>query len=83
MTEIPAADILKSLPQSIGDVIKPWADRSPDRLALVETSGSWTYRQLNDAVDARHRLAPGLGRPPRRSSHARVRQLPAHSLRFS
>lgn len=50
MTEIPAADILKSLPQSIGDVIKPWADRSPDRLALVETSGSWTYRQLNDAV---------------------------------
>ena len=51
MTEIPAADILKSLPQSIGDVIKPWADRSPDRLALVETSGSWTYRQLNDAVE--------------------------------
>lgn len=51
MTEIPAADILKSLPQSIGDVIKPWADRSPDRLALVETSGSWTHRQLNDAVE--------------------------------
>jgi long-chain acyl-CoA synthetase len=51
MTEIPAADILKSLPPSIGDVIKPWADRSPDQLALVETSGSWTYRQLNDAVE--------------------------------
>src|SRR5580692_5079579 len=51
MTEPTASDILKSLPQSIGDVIKPWTDRSPDRLALVETSGSWTYRQLNDAVD--------------------------------
>src|SRR5580692_8634890 len=46
MTEIPAADILKSLPQSIGDVIKPWAERSPERLAVAEASGSLTYRQL-------------------------------------
>jgi long-chain acyl-CoA synthetase len=51
MTESPASDILKSLPENIRDVIKPWTDRSPDRLALVETSGSWTYRQLNDAVE--------------------------------
>src|SRR5580704_16835216 len=50
MTEPTASDILKSLPQSIGDVIKPWTDRSPDRLALVETSGSWTYAQLDAAV---------------------------------
>lgn len=51
MAESPGSDILKSLPENIRDVIKPWADRSPDRLALVETSGSWTYRQLNDAVE--------------------------------
>ena len=51
MTESSGSDILKSLPENIRDVIKPWADRSPDRLALVETSGSWTYRQLNDAVE--------------------------------
>ncbi len=51
MTESPGSDILKSLPENIRDVIKPWTDRSPDRLALVEASGSWTYRQLNDAVD--------------------------------
>ncbi|MGB2899341.1 MAG: AMP-binding protein, partial [Candidatus Acidiferrum sp.] len=30
--------------------MKPWAESSPDRLALVETSGSWTYRQLESAV---------------------------------
>ena len=51
MTEIPAFDILKSLPENIRDAIKPWADSSPDRLALVETSGSWTYRQLKEAVE--------------------------------
>jgi long-chain acyl-CoA synthetase len=51
MTEIPASDILKSLPENIRDAIKPWADSSPDRLALVETSGSWTYRQLKEAVE--------------------------------
>jgi long-chain acyl-CoA synthetase len=51
MTEIPASDILKSLPESIPGAIKPWADSSPDRLAVVETSGSWTYRQLQEAVE--------------------------------
>jgi acyl-CoA synthetase (AMP-forming)/AMP-acid ligase II len=50
MTEPLASDILKSLPANIRDVITPRTDRAPDRLAFVETSGSWTYRQLNDAV---------------------------------
>jgi long-chain acyl-CoA synthetase len=49
MTEIVASEILKTLPQNITDVIKPWMDRSPDRPALVEASGSWSYQQL-DAV---------------------------------
>jgi long-chain acyl-CoA synthetase len=52
MTEIPASDILKSLPESVSDVIKPWTERSPDRLALVEAAGTWTYRELNAAVIA-------------------------------
>ena len=26
--------------------MKPWAERSPEQLALVEASGTWTYRQL-------------------------------------
>ena len=52
MIDIQAPELLKSLPESIGDVIKPWADRSPDRLALVENSGSWTYSELDAAVTA-------------------------------
>jgi len=44
------ADLLRNLPERISDVIKPWSEHSPDRLALVEASGSWTYRQLASAV---------------------------------
>src|SRR5580692_11901488 len=35
-----------NLPTRISDVITPWAERSPDQPALVEASGTWTYRQL-------------------------------------
>src|SRR5262249_1675877 len=41
---------LKKLPVRISDVIKPWAERSPERLALVEASGQWTYGELAAAV---------------------------------
>src|ERR1700723_1900236 len=40
------AQILTSLPDRISDVITPWAENSPDQVALVESSGTWTYRQL-------------------------------------
>ncbi len=39
-----------NLPDRIGDVLKPWAERAPDHPALVEASGTWTYRQLAQAV---------------------------------
>src|SRR5271167_727841 len=39
-----------NLPACISDVIKPWEECSPDRPALVEASGTWTYRQLASAV---------------------------------
>ena len=45
-----ASDILSRLPARISDVVTPWADSSPDRQALVEASGSWTYRQLASAI---------------------------------
>lgn len=50
MTEIPASEILESLPENISDVIKPWVERSPDHPALVETAGTWTYQQLDEAI---------------------------------
>lgn len=39
-----------ALPTRISDVVKPWADTTPDHPALVETAGTWTYRQLNSVV---------------------------------
>ncbi len=38
------------LPVRISDIIKPWAERSPEHPALVEPAGAWTYRQLAAAV---------------------------------
>src|SRR2546421_2903110 len=46
MIEDRASEILATLPARISDVVKPWAERSPDHLALVEPSGTWTYGQL-------------------------------------
>jgi acyl-CoA synthetase (AMP-forming)/AMP-acid ligase II len=50
MIEIQVSELLQSLPENISDVIKPWAERSPDQMALVEASGSWTYEQLDAVV---------------------------------
>ncbi|MGC1978353.1 MAG: class I adenylate-forming enzyme family protein, partial [Candidatus Sulfotelmatobacter sp.] len=39
-----------NLPTRISDVIERWAENSPDRIALVEASGTWTYRRLAAVV---------------------------------
>ena len=41
---------MRTLPARISDVVTPWAETSPDRPALVEASGTWTYRQLASAI---------------------------------
>ncbi len=46
MTQSSASELRMNLPTRISDVINPWVENSPDRIALVETSGTWTYRQL-------------------------------------
>src|SRR5271157_1100470 len=52
----------RDLPERICDVIRPWSDCFPERLALVEASGIWTYRQLASAVSDTERwlLASGV-----------------------
>lgn len=50
MIENNVSAILTNLPIRISDVVKPWAELSPDHPALVEPSGAWTYRQLASAV---------------------------------
>src|SRR5579872_6851602 len=59
-----AAALLANLPTRISDIIKPWAERSPDHPALVESSGAWTYPQLATAVsDAEQWLVQSCVRP--------------------
>jgi len=48
-TENPVTHALVA-PTRISDVVKPWAEQSPDRPALVESTGTWTYRQLAAAI---------------------------------
>lgn len=45
-------ELLSNLPKRISGVIAPWSESSPDRLALVEASGTWTYGQLASAISA-------------------------------
>ena len=37
-------------PTRISDVLEPWAHSTPDHPAIVEPSGTWTYRQLSAAI---------------------------------
>jgi long-chain acyl-CoA synthetase len=53
-----------SLPDRICDIIKPWAERSPDHLAFVESSGNWSYRQLDSAVVDTQNWLQNLGVRP-------------------
>jgi long-chain acyl-CoA synthetase len=52
------------LPKRICDLIQPWSERLPEHLALVETSGSWTYRQLDVVVSDTERWLRELGVRP-------------------
>ncbi len=58
------AALLAGLPARIGQVIAPWAARTPEAPALVDATGTWTYRELAEAVArARAWLADGGVRP--------------------
>jgi long-chain acyl-CoA synthetase len=50
MTASRPSSIPLTLPSRISEVVKPWAESAPDHLALVESSGAWTYRQLDSAI---------------------------------
>ncbi|MGH9685741.1 MAG: class I adenylate-forming enzyme family protein [Candidatus Acidiferrales bacterium] len=50
MTSEDLSKLLHSLPERISDAIRPWAENTPDQLCLVESNGTWTYKQLAAAV---------------------------------
>jgi long-chain acyl-CoA synthetase len=56
--------ILLTQPELISDVLKPWVESSPEQTALVESSGTWTYGQLNAAVGETQLWLQNLGVRP-------------------
>jgi long-chain acyl-CoA synthetase len=44
----------------ISDVVKHWAQHSPDRVALVESTGAWTYGQLASEISDTQTWLRGL-----------------------
>ena len=56
---------LDSLPPRITDVVETWARQTPDNIAVVEKSESWTYGELWAAVNRTrawledHKIRPG------------------------
>jgi long-chain acyl-CoA synthetase len=67
MSEISADNVsglLNNLPERTCDVIERWSESSPERPALVEASGTWTYRQLTSAVSETQRWLLDLGVRP-------------------
>ena len=61
---IHVADLLTSLPKRTCDVITPWAHLSPDRTALVEASGAWSYGELASILSETKRWLIDLGVRP-------------------
>jgi long-chain acyl-CoA synthetase len=55
---------IRTLPVRISDVVKPWAQLLPDHPALVEASGTWTYRQLACAISETQAWLGKLGVRP-------------------
>ncbi len=61
MKENYGLEISEEGPKHIGDIVTPWAERLPDHPALVEATGSWTYRQLAAAVSGAQEWLRRLG----------------------
>ncbi|HME34293.1 MAG TPA: AMP-binding protein [Candidatus Sulfotelmatobacter sp.] len=64
MNEKPATDNSPALPERICDVVTRWAERSPHSPALVESTGTWTYRELASAISDAQTWLGGLGVRP-------------------
>ncbi len=45
----------------ISHVVRPWAASAPDRVAIVDQAGDWSYRTLAEVIDATARWLAGRG----------------------
>jgi long-chain acyl-CoA synthetase len=64
MIEDQVPQILACLPPRVGDVVRSWAERSPDHPALVEASGAWSYGQLASVITETQSWLAGSGVRP-------------------
>jgi long-chain acyl-CoA synthetase len=64
MAEDQLSDVLRVLPERISDVVEPWAKCSPDRPALIEPAGSWTYQKLASVITETQAWLVGSGVRP-------------------
>jgi acyl-CoA synthetase (AMP-forming)/AMP-acid ligase II len=64
MNKTQVQDLLTTLPLRVRDILFPWEKRSPEKLALVEASGSWTYAQLGQTIEQIQATLQELGIRP-------------------
>ena len=57
-------DLLYPSPVRACDIVKPWVQKSPDTIALVDATDTWTYSQLSGAIDRTQSWLEGLGIRP-------------------
>jgi len=57
-------DLLHPAPARTSDIVKPWVQKSPDSVALVEATGAWTYSELSAAINQTQIWLEGLGTRP-------------------
>src|SRR4029077_20354 len=57
-------DLLYSSPARASDIVRPWAEKSPESVALVEATGTWTYSQLSAPIGQTQTWLEDLGTRP-------------------
>jgi acyl-CoA synthetase (AMP-forming)/AMP-acid ligase II len=57
-------ELLSDSPVRTSDIVKRWAEKSPESLALVEAAGAWTYGELSTAINQTRIWLEGLGIRP-------------------
>ena len=57
-------ELLSNSPVRTSDIVKPWAEKSPESVALVEAAGAWTYGELWTAINQTRIWLEGLGIRP-------------------
>ena len=64
MNQDDLSKIVDSLPSNISGILDKWVNETPERTALQESSGQWSYQKLGSAVSEASQWLTGLGVRP-------------------